>query len=339
MNKKAQVLIISLWVLVILSILAAGIGHRVSLALRLSRYQRDSLKALYLAKAAESLAISRIMKDNSAFYDALNESWADDEKLFNNINIDDYKDGFARVIRDNGFYGASDEESRVNINLSGKSTLVAVFEECGIDSVKARELSENVLIWIGKIPPDRDTEIYYKEIAGYPCKGRFLTSPEELILVKGMNEIESKAFMDLKALISVYGNGKININTASLRVLKIICRAAAREILADSSEAGISDDDAASLAQEFVFYRQQGKSPFEVSGVNTDSIRKKLELGDVLQDNRVRVLDRLVTSGFISAVSDSFRIEAEGNVNNVSRRIVSVVKRDGGIKRVFWHED
>ena len=48
---------ISLWILAILTILAVGIGHRVSMGLRLARYQKDKLKGLYLAKAGLKVLI------------------------------------------------------------------------------------------------------------------------------------------------------------------------------------------------------------------------------------------------------------------------------------------
>jgi len=60
MRKNGQVLIISLWILVILAMLSVSIGHRVSMALRLSRYQKERLMAGYLAKAGINIAIGEI---------------------------------------------------------------------------------------------------------------------------------------------------------------------------------------------------------------------------------------------------------------------------------------
>ena len=72
--RRGQVFVVSLWILVILTMLAVGLGHRVSLALRLSRYYRDRLQAVLLAKAAVHVAIDEILNDPDADLDTLQDN-------------------------------------------------------------------------------------------------------------------------------------------------------------------------------------------------------------------------------------------------------------------------
>lgn len=160
MNKRGQVIIIILWILVILTVLAVTIGHRVSLALRLSRYQRDSLKAYSLAKGGINLAIAVLEEDGkkdtqgAPGYDAPDEPWADNEQKFKNISLGSDKDEFATVYyvdkaggREEIKYGVTDEERKININTADKDLLKALLGECGV--ANPEDLAKNILFWRG----------------------------------------------------------------------------------------------------------------------------------------------------------------------------------------------
>ncbi len=79
-NKNGTILIVALWTLVILTLLALGLGRRVSLEISLAGFDRDKLKALELAKAAIEKAILEKQNDTVVSIDALSESWAVDQE-------------------------------------------------------------------------------------------------------------------------------------------------------------------------------------------------------------------------------------------------------------------
>ncbi len=198
-NKKAQVAIISLWVVIILAVMAVGLGHRTSMGLRLSRYQKDKQKALYLAKAALNKAISEIEKDEAA-YDSLNDGWA--------------------------ALKVTDEERKININTASKELLAALLEEYNLASVEDK--LNNILIWRGDLPDD--AKIYAD--LGYPAKaGRFVNC-QELLLVKGFEPEEYQLF---GKIITVYSGLPININTASSAALNIFAYGIAKELSLDKN--------------------------------------------------------------------------------------------------------
>jgi len=115
-NKSAQVSVIALWVLIILAIMAVSVGRRVSLGLRLSGYQRDSLKAFYLAKAGLNRSIVELQKYQVNPYSSLSESWSTGIDSSTHTSI-------LREIAATGKPGESfnsviiDEESKLNLNI------------------------------------------------------------------------------------------------------------------------------------------------------------------------------------------------------------------------------
>ena len=101
MNKKGSILMITLWILALLVIFTLSLGQRSLINLKLMRYQRDSLKAYYLAKSGINKAIDVLGKDENKDYDSLDESWstgkdAQDNPILENVKIkDDYKGTFS----------------------------------------------------------------------------------------------------------------------------------------------------------------------------------------------------------------------------------------------------
>lgn len=348
MPKKAQVLVISLWILVILSMLAISVGRRVSLALRLSKYQRDSLRALYLAKAGINRAILEITNDQTPDSDNLSDNWASNESVFKEIRLDGNEAEFAEVnyiIRENEeekiIYGASDEERKININTASEELLKRLLKECEIDSAKAEELSEDILVWRGSNPPDPDLSRYYEDNLGYACKGKKFTTSEELLLVKGMKEIEVEKLEKIKSLITVYGDGKVNINTAPKDVLRILSKAAVSALFKDIPGLNINETDANALVEKILSFRNTENGYFKSSDINTDTIKVKLGLQDITDDNKTKIIEKLITweGGIITALSNNFKIQATGNAGKVNKKITAVVKRGSPIKILYWHEN
>lgn len=183
MKRKGQVLIISLWILAILAVLIVGIGHRVSLALRLSRYQKERIKSLYIAKAALNIAISVIEKDEDEF------------------------------TKDTAVTG---EEGKVNINTAAEELLVELLDKAG--SVNSWELANNIRAWRGDI----GLTIPDYQFLGYVNKGKKFSNIEELMIVKGINADIYNSLKGLITAYPQEGDFKININSAPRVVLEIL---------------------------------------------------------------------------------------------------------------------
>lgn len=317
MNKKAESLIISLWILAILVLLAVSLGHRVSLALRISRYQRDKLKALYLAKAGINRAIAEITDDTTPDYDSYLDRWADNEEAFKNISFDDdKKNEFSTVgytVEGDGgeetVFGAIDEERKININTVPKEILTALLEKCQINS--AQDVVNNILIWRGDIPDDN--KIY--ENLGYWPKADKFNNIEELTLVEG---ITPENYQRLKGLITVYTDGSININTAPPEVLTVFTRGIAKSL-------SVGEDFADSVVAKIIDSRSS-HGPFKT--------KRDIDITPT-GDEETNIFNNFTNN--IAVKSDNFLIEVTGNASRIKSRITAVYNRRDK-RTLYWHE-
>jgi type II secretory pathway component PulK len=304
MNKKAQALIISLWVLAILTVMAVGIGHRVAMSLRMSRYGRDSLQALYQAKARVNLAISKILQDTSPGYDSMAEEWMNpvDEALYNIF----------------------DEDRLLNLNQAPAALLIALFEGTGVPVTT--DLVNNLLIWRGDA---LDTKAY--ESLGYSPKGADFACVEELMMVK---DLTAEDYGKVKDLVTVFAR-KTNVNTVSQEALNMIMRSQAASLSANDVTLANAD----SLTQKIVLWRN---GPDNVAGsaddrafTGIDRVSVELDLSD---NKELQILQRAIGNNLIGVRSDFIRIIASGRVNRVTRSVEAVYDR-ADARVVFWHEN
>lgn len=344
MRKKAQVLIISLWILVILTVLAVSIGHRVSLGLRLSRYQRDGLKALYLAKAGVNRAIAVLEADAKSAnnYDALCESWASNKDLFEKIKLTESDDEFASVnyIKDPGsagetVYGVTDEENRVNLNTASAELINALLSgcpECGFSDAQISELVDYTRVWRGDQDPALNPSgDEYKDFKKKP-----FTNPEELAVVfelyyrkkqdADFRDKAAEAFNNIRDKVTVYssdGSGKININTVSQDMLVI---------LANSVAAGSEEKNcAAKIAQEIIRMRDEKNGNSQAFASADDIV---INFGDdiICLGLLDKLKDRLIFK------SGHYRINATGTVGRLTKKIAAVYSR-ADQKIVYWYQN
>jgi DNA uptake protein ComE-like DNA-binding protein len=285
----------------------------------MSRYQKDSLKALYLAKAGMNLAVSKIEKG---------EKWADNEEAFKRITLGGSENEFASVsytlIDENNqprtVYGAMDEERKININNAAAVLLGSLLAQQGITSVS--DLVNNILIWRG----DAEAGNVYESLGYSPKKAPF-TNVEELALVK---DIRPEDLQKLKGLVTVWAD-KVNINTASAEVLKIIFYSAVTSYNNAMGANVVSAADADSLVVQKIL-------PFRNTPGNTFSDVSSIATTIDLSEKEGLVLEQAIQDDLITAQSRYIRIESAGHVNNAAKRITAVFDR-ASREVIFWHEN
>lgn len=184
-KEKGSILIFTLWVLIILTILSVILSHRVSTDVKLAKYESDSIKATYLARAGVMKMIAELASDNNN-YDSLNEEWSEPDKSF--------EFGKGKV-----FYGAYDESSRLNLNAD-------------VEGEKGEEYKNRLDLLGVNFPAEAVLE--YR-------KGKEFEFMEELFLI---DEVTSDIYLALKDFVTIHRGteSKVNINTASEKVLKAI---------------------------------------------------------------------------------------------------------------------
>lgn len=298
MLKKAQALIIVLWVLVILTLLAVGIGHRVSLALRMSQYQKERLKTLYLAKAGVNQAIRELENDSNG-YDSLAEAWS--TTLFKDIEIES---GLAETFS----FSLEDEERKININSAPAGLILELLNKIQVSN--SADVANNICAWRGDataIPPDyADT--------GYSNKDSNFMNKEELVLVK---DVDKETYAKIQGLVTTYGEGKVNINTALEELIEVLVEYARKNTAGSPNSADLA---------EKIFQARPFTDPADM--------QDKL---DPLTSEQKNIVNEMLS--VITFKSTCFSITSGGKMgeSGLTSTIYSVFDREDK-KQLYWHE-
>ena len=313
-DKKGTILITTLWILAILSVLAIGIGFRVSIEARLSKYNMDRLKGLYLAKAGIYKSQDILSKYPTKSSDSIREcgivlSPNDDLK---GIFTEKLNDGIFVVSYDEegkNYYGMMDEERKININTAPPEVLENFL------GMENEELTASIINWRGTAQMLKGaSDIYYESLTPpYKCKHAPFSVIEELMLVKGMTP---ELFESIKDYITVYGtaDGRVNINTATKRVM-LAC--------------GLSDGLA-----DIIIKIRNGED--KIAGTKDDIVF----YGDIAEQLGLpECQDRAILGKYFTTVSNYFRIESKGMVDSsrITCKIVCIVKR--GAKKLEYYRE
>jgi hypothetical protein len=315
----------------ILSIFAIGLAFRASINLRLVRYQRDRLKSSLLASAGINKAIVLVEEDalspQTKDFDTPGECGVDlkgkDPKDIFSFKPDNENMGFEIGYKNSSgefVYGLQDESSRVFVNGSkeeDKYRVQILLESKNIEG--AQELSETIVNWIGT---EGQLELAKKEK---------LKVPEELLLVfeafytqarhYSSQEAASKAqeaFLKIKELVSIYGDGKLNINTASDEAISIVTQAMAKKLNADI-------EIAKGLSEKIIKLRQAG--PLKSDEAIT------LE---GLTPEETSFFDGLKLSLVVK--SDIFWMNTTAKSRDITKKIITIYNRQAH-KIIYWHEN
>ncbi len=295
----------------------------------------------YLARAGIEKAISELeRKDDTPNYDSLNEKWSNDADSFKEMPLDggyvtvsyQLKDSCSdsHAVQGSGavtFYGVEDESSKININKAPLQILKSMLKNIGgMEEDEAADAAAAIVDWRDKdiiVSSGGAENDYYKGLKPpYPCKNGEFQIPEELLLVKG---ISPQVYSKISRVITVYGGGKVNINTAGREVLRAL---------------GLSSE----LVSKIIRFRRGNDG---IEGTKDDNIFKSVgEIKNIgyLFTEESEEISRLISLNVLSVKTDVFRISSSGILKRNSRmlhtNIVCVVrilaKKPPQI--LYWHE-
>lgn len=210
LKQQGFVLISVLWITALLTIITLGFGRRAALDRRAAAYALDHAEAMMMAQGAVDRGIvemfnrglmQMLLPEDQRGGTHLGESWAHTKNLFE----EGYFENTEQFENDEVIYIITDEERYININTAPQEIL----EEMP-------SLSRTV---VRKIMARRNEEVHENE-GVTPFQ-----AIEELRYLSGVSEDDWFGKGDspgLKDLITVWGSGLININTASPEVLNCI---------------------------------------------------------------------------------------------------------------------
>ncbi|MCM8796061.1 MAG: general secretion pathway protein GspK [Candidatus Omnitrophica bacterium] len=330
-KSKASILILVLWTLCLLTSFAVILGFAVRQKLTLVNRleERDTLR--FIAEAAIKKVIAYLKEEPEKNYDALKDNWSNNPAIFKQINIGG---GNASILynyidEDSGMaelrYGLIDEESKININKISQPILERLFRLVGLDEIQAQELAAAVIDWRDSdselsLPIGSAEDAYYRNLKyPYEAKDADFEVLEEVLLVKGMDE---NIFTKIKNYITIYGDGKININTASRVVLLAL---------------GLNQD----LVEKIISFRLGEDEIISTSDDNIfevpSNIVPKLSQFSHLSDSEIAQLSVIVEK-YLVTNSRNFMVRCISKLEGRKKtaEMISVVDRFGKI--LYWQE-
>jgi type II secretory pathway component PulK len=315
MSVKASdgaVVILVLWILAILALLGLGLGYAATLDQRLVGYQRDRLTALYLAKAGYFRALAELKRDATPQVDSFLDPWADNPEAFREAALGEGSVTVSYPLRGEGgvdevVYGVVDEERRVNLNTAPKAVLVRVPGMTG-------EIADAIVDWRA-------------ERALGESRDRAFEVLEELLLVEGMTD---EVLQAVRPWVTIYGDGKVNLNTAPREVLKALGLGADLVDKLLRFRSGLDGVRGTGDDQMFASLTSAGS---QLTAFDSLTPQETAELTNLIAQNRLKV-----TSSF-------FRIHASGRARagKILRSVEGVVRRgtgqSGTLTLLAWHEN
>jgi len=290
-------------IIAILTPLVVNQSYKTRVQLTGAGYLADKIKSREIAKSGLEAAMLALKKDGKD-YDSYLDEWGQFEEL----------SSFSSTFFEEGSFSGTitDEEGKLNINLIASETkkdqFTMLFEELGIDT----DILDSVIDWIDG---DSDAELmgaedYYYQSLGNPynCKDGPMDNIYELRLIKGMTTEYFLGKGEAKGLtefVSVYGDKKVNINTAPYEVLL-----------------SLSADITPALAREIVAYCE------------TESIKSLVEIKEIFGEEAYEAL-----GSNVKVSSGVFSIRVRGMLRDIYTDVHAVVERnDENITMLYYGE-
>ena len=328
-NKRGTILVNAFWILIILLLVVLAFAWRVSLELKISKIFTSRIKASYAAKAGLQFAVEIKKSKDKTPYDSLDDIWT------NNDIFKDKEIGEAMVsikylhhYNENGepvyFYGLIDEDRKINLNMGKEylEILKRILENLastlkdkeGIDYLTS-DIINAIIDWRDEDTTTIDNNIE-NEYYGYINRNNKFKVLEELLLLKGM---DMEKFRKLENYLTIYGSGRININTADEKVLRAVF--------------SLLPIDYGYYVNEIISRRNI--NPFSSIDDLIDFIRQLLGLpeGELPEDIR-----NLINTYF-TVSSTAFQANIEVKIDNKVKKTVKAIFTVPECKIIYWNEN
>ena len=314
--NRGSILILALWALCFLAAFAVVLNYGVRQKATLVKRLDDRGKLRMIADAG----LKRAMVDLSIRSEAASENETDSWTLAMSASrSSDVGDGVVQ-------YALIDETRKININLADRATLERLFHIiAGLGEMEAQGLAASIIDWRDEdsmlsVPfgsaEDRE---YTGDENPYEAKDSALDVLDELLLVNGMTTV---VYDKIKDYVTIYGEGKININTASKEVFLIL---GVDDYLADLiclhrlGEDGVigTEDD----------------NVFEDRAAIVPTLSRFYHLGDA----NIAALTQAASENFVTNAG-YFTVKSEGKLRNTKLSFRAEGVLDGSGTLCHWYE-
>ena len=202
-KRRGAVLILTLWLVVVLGVIATSLLFEVQISSKLALLQKEQTIAYNLAKSAIALGMTHLQNDllidhaenpNQSF-DSFADVWAQPERRDKEIEVKLGKGTYELEIED--------EESRININVASQRLLKAMLEYYGYESPDSDEIANAIVDWRDRddmcigAPGEKENE-HYSALLGQRIRSD--TAAEDLIY-----QSRNESFLTEDELLDVFG--------------------------------------------------------------------------------------------------------------------------------------
>jgi type II secretory pathway component PulK len=332
-NSTGSILVLALWSLCLLTSFAIILNSVVRQKLLVVERIDERSRMHFIAEAGVKKAIAQIQaEDPGKTYMALKDDWSNNPGAFQNRDVGygsfnicyNYRNDQTGTVEN--LCGLVDEERKSNLNKAAMPAIERLLRiVLNLNEMEAQELAASIVDWRDadselSIPMgSAETSQYRDLIYPYEAKNGDIEVLDELLLVKGM---KTDYLERLKDYATIYGDGRVNINTASREVLSTL---------------GLSEEN----INRIMTYRQ-GED--KVIGTEDDNVfagpqevAPKLSQSGTLSDSDVAQITN-VADLYLSANSNNFTVRSIATLNHKDRifGITAIINRKGKI--LYWQE-
>ena len=309
-DNKGTALLLTLLVIATLTGMTLAFSDETGVEMDLAGYARDQYRAHEMARSGVNLAMALLSQDEDQEMDSPRESWG-------RFGVEPFPDTLPEDLTFSG--SMTDESGKFNINAlvnykgeidqTREAQLRRLFKALGLEE----EMVEPILDWLDSDDIQRlegaESDYYQGLQPAYRCANGPFRTIGQLFLVKGMNEI--KGLGDPKRLLdylTIYSDGKVNINTAPKEVLECL-----------------SERMDSTAADAIIQFRQDN----DFAAVED---LKKIPGVDAAVLNEI--------TAWSTVKSTAFSIVSQGECRGAVDRIRAVVKREDKTMRViYWRSE
>lgn len=350
-GRRGSALILVLWIIGMLSMIVVSFAFEAHLEGKVVSYSRKRIKAEQFAISGFELAKSYLDHSGEITGDEDDDAKAEDPRYEKASDLHYGKPAHIeyRFTDSNGeeegtvTVDIEPEDSRRNLNKLTEEDWERMLDLIGVPEEDWPTLIDSYFDWIDEDDNEREsgaeTSGYYEKLEKpYAAANAPFGSVRELLLVRGFTESiltggiydpegrgDSRVVISngIERLLSVYGEGKVNINA-------IPVSDDGYDLL--MTLPGVDDE---LTAQSVLEEREEGG--------NVNASDEDVQAFRSVDDARSR-LGNIVNGGevfnSISTQSEIFRITSIGTVGRVSKRISAVVYFNGDVWRILrWEEE
>ena len=300
-------LIITLLIISVIVTLSLDLNSSMRTDLQAAANFRESIRLDCIVRSGFNYAAAILIEDN-ADVDSLREPWADSKDISSTsasmFELGRLELGLTDLSGKIQINSIMDEDGDINENQKAFLKTFLSLKQFGLDPEKVEYIMDALTDWMDKYDDDEVTGFggaenpYYQSIARpYSCRNGRLHSIEELLLVKGITKeifYGKEKQKGISEYLTVYGDGKININTADPLILEALAGYVCE-----------SED----MAKDWIDYREKENS-------------------DLSEFNNYPGLLQFDDYGLLCTTSFYFEIESKGFMDNMSKELKCIVKRD-----------